>query len=223
LTDPAWNLPLLAGMGLAGALHCAGMCGGLALLAGGRRNPARLAAYFAGKTCGYVFIGAIAGSMGQAVLRWAPFGFGARALAVGAGLLLLLAGLESLGVLRMPGAGWIAAAMRPLAQLGGAGTTGSLLIGAANALLPCPMVYAFATLAAATASPAAGAATMLVLAITSALPLVLCSVAAGRFLRFRAVAAVLMLAMAAITLHRGFSPAHEHRVSPQATMHHHVH
>jgi hypothetical protein len=32
-----------------------------------------------------------------------------------------------------------------------------------------------------------------------------------------------MIAMAAVTLHRGFATAHEHTMSPQATMHHHVH
>jgi sulfite exporter TauE/SafE len=223
LIDPAWNWPVLFGMGMAGTLHCAGMCGGLAVLAGGARKPGRFAAYLAGKSSGYVFIGALAGAAGEAVLRAAPLGLGARALALAAGLLLLAAGLESLGVLRVPGAGWIARAARPIAQLGGAGASGALVMGAANALLPCPMVYASAAMAAATGSPVRGAATMLVLAVTSALPLTLCSVMAGRFLRFRAVAAVLMIAMAAVTLHRGFAAAHEHTMSPPATTHHHVH
>ena len=210
-------------MGLAGALHCAGMCGGLALLAGGGRRPARLAAYLAGKASTYVLIGAVAGAAGQAVLRAAPLGWGTRGLAIAAGLLLLVAGLESLGALRLPGLGPLAGAARAMAQLAGAGAGGALVMGAANGLLPCPMVYGFGAMAAMTGSPVWGAATMLVLGVTSALPLAVCSVAGGRLARFRILAGVLMLAMAALTLHRGFVPAGPHHMSPAAPMHHHLH
>ena len=47
--DPA-QLWMLGGMGLAGSLHCAGMCGPLAALAaGGRRAWLEFPLYLAGK------------------------------------------------------------------------------------------------------------------------------------------------------------------------------
>ena len=98
-------------------------------------------------------------------------------------------------------------------------------MGVANGFLPCPMVYAFAAMAAMTGSPLWGAATMLVLGITSALPLVLCSALGGRFARFRTVAAALMLVMAALTLHRGLMPSShaQHHMPAAAPQQHHHH
>jgi uncharacterized protein len=204
---------MLVATGAAGSLHCAGMCGGLAVLAGGVRRPARFLLYLAGKSTAYIFIGALAGALGETALRSAPLGWGTRALAVVTGALLLLAALDFLGIVRTPAAS-VAGFSRALATLAGSGPAGTLLLGAANGLLPCPMVYAFAAMAAMTASPIEGAAVMLVLAATSALPLALCSVLAGRFARFRTLTAVLMLLMAALTLYRGLSPG--------ALTHHHL-
>jgi uncharacterized protein len=200
------RLPMLLAMGLAGSLHCAGMCGGLAVLAGGARPRGRFLLYLAGKASAYVFLGALAGALGQTVLRTAPIGWGSRALAIVAGALLLLAGLETLGVWRVKAA-WLGALPRTVAELAAGGPSGALLMGAANGLLPCPLVYAFAAAAAVFASPVWGAAAMLVPAVTSALPLALCSLLGARLVRFRTVAALLMLAMAALTLYRGVSLA----------------
>ncbi len=197
------QFPMLVAMGLAGSLHCAGMCGGLAALA-----PGRLLTYLAGKAATYIGLGVVAGVLGDAVLRAAPFGWGARALAVCAALLLLFAALETVG--RTP---W--SARVPLDPLLSHFAPTPFLLGAANGLLPCPLVYAFAAVAAATASPVWGAAVMLVPAVTSALPLAMCSLLGRRFMRLRMPAAVLMFAMAAVTLYRALSPA--------ATAHHPFH
>jgi uncharacterized protein len=218
------TLPVLFAMGLAGALHCAGMCGALAALVGGARKPGRFVLYIAGKSWSYMVLGAVAGAAGQTVLKAVPLGWGTRLLAISAGVLLLLAGLESLGAFRALKFEWLAGLSRHIAGLAGAGASGVLLLGAANGLLPCPMVYAFAAMAAMTGSPVWGAATMLVLGLTSALPLAFCSALGGRFARFRTVAAVLMLAMAAIALKTGLFPrdhAH-HDLSPSPPAHHHV-
>jgi uncharacterized protein len=200
------HLPMLLAMGMAGTLHCAGMCGGLAVLAGGVRRPGRFLVYLAGKASAYVFLGALAGALGNAVLQSAPAAWGARVLAVAAALVLIMAGLQEAGI-RLGGrsAPWWSAP-RGLAWLAKAGPGGTLLLGAANGLLPCPMVYAFAAMAAMMASPVWGAAVMLLLAVIRAVPLALCSVLAGRFTRFRILPALLMLVMAAITLYRGLSP-----------------
>jgi len=200
------NLPLVFLMGISGSLHCAGMCGPLAALAGARGLPL----YLVGKTSTYVLLGALAGAFGETVLR---FGVGTRALALAAGALLLLTGLHSLGVLRdsMVGVGVFAPAARAVASLAGQGSAGKLVLGAANGFLPCPMTYAFAAMAAATASPFRGAATMLVLGITTALPLTISALAARRILQrvpLPLVSGALMLLAAALTIYRGFATAH---------------
>jgi sulfite exporter TauE/SafE len=212
--DPS-TLAMLLGMGLAGGLHCAAMCGPLALLA--TAGPARLASiilYVTGKTSSYILLGALAGALGGTVLRATPLGLGTRLLAWGAGLLLVVVALESLGILRkLPlGLGWITAAsgfLTSLAKEGGA--TSKLLLGSANGLLPCPMTYAFLALAAATGSPVEGAATMLVLGVTSALPLALCALVGHRLTglrRFPAVTGLVILAVGLLVVYRGFVPCH---------------
>ena len=212
--DPS-TLAMLFGMGLAGGLHCAAMCGPLALLA--TAGPARLVSlclYLTGKTSSYFLLGALAGALGETVLRAAPLGLGSRLLAWSSGLLLLLVALESLGILRkLPlGLGWLTAAsgfLTSLAKEGGA--MGKLLLGSANGLLPCPMTYGFLALADASGSPVRGAATMLVLGITSALPLALCALVGHRLTglkKFPAVTGLVILAVGLLVVYRGFAPWH---------------
>ena len=190
---------MLLAMGTAGMLHCAGMCGGLAALAG------RGLLYTAGRASAYLFLGTLAGALGEAVLRAAPLGAGARVLAVAGGLLLLAAGLEWLGLVRIPGLAAPARFAAAIAGLARGGPAGRLVVGFANGLLPCPMVYAFLAMAAATGSALGGAATLLVLAATSTVPLAFCSLVAGRFRAARHAAGLLMIVMAALTIYRGLS------------------
>lgn len=192
-------------MGITGSLHCAGMCGPLALLAGRRGLPL----YLVGKTSSYLLLGALAGALGHSMLG---IGAGARVLAIGAGGLLLLTGLHSLGVIRdsMVGVGVLAWAAGAIRSLAGQGHAGKLVLGTANGFLPCPMTYAFVAMAAATASPIQGAATMLVLGVTTALPLAITALAARRILRrvpFPLLTGALMLLAAAVTIYRGFAAA----------------
>jgi len=196
---------LLVAMALSGGLHCAGMCGPLAALTGNRWPG--LALYLAGKTSTYVFLGALAGSLGHSL---SGFRAGSQALAIVTGALLLAAGLNALGVWRdsLPGVGALARAARAAASLAAQGRAGKLLLGAANGLLPCPMTYAFVALAAATASPIQGAATMAVLGAVSALPLFAAhSLAAFARLRLPLWNGALLLVAAALTLYRGFAGA----------------
>jgi sulfite exporter TauE/SafE len=214
------TLPMLFAMALAAGLHCAGMCGGLAILATEARKGGRLLAlalYLSGKAFAYVFLGAIAGALGETIIKAAPLGIGSRALALGGGALLLVVGLELLGVTSgvTAGARWFAEVSNVLARLAGGGPAGILLLGSANGLLPCPLVYGFLGLAAATGSAIWGAATMLVLGITSAVPLVSCSLIGTRLatlrrLRIEILGGVLMLIMAVLTLYRGFAAGAHH-------------
>jgi len=204
------NYTLLLLMGISGSLHCAGMCGPLAALTGGRWPGLPL--YLFGKTTSYVLLGALAGALGQSVSGAAA---GARILALAAGVLLLVAGLNSLGVLRdsLVGVNLLARAARAIASLAGQGPAGALVLGTANGLLPCPMTYAFVAMAAATASPLQGGATMAILGVTTALPLAAAAIAAHRIallakLRLPLWSGALMLLAAALTIVRAFAGSH---------------
>ncbi len=205
------SLPVLLAMGFAGTPHCAAMCGGIAALATGSR-VGRLLAYLAGKTGIYLFLGTLVGAAGETLLKAAPFHAGSRVLAVCAGAVLFLAGLGSLRIVRLGESGFAwPSLVRPLARLAGEGAPGALIIGAANALLPCPITLSFLALAAGTGSPVWGAATLLVLALTSAALLAACGLLGYRLGRWRAfpartLAGALMLVMAAMTVYRGLSP-----------------
>ena len=211
MSDFLVSLPMLLAMGLAGMLHCAGMCGGLAVLATGSRRAGRLAAYLAGKTCVYVLLGSLAGAAGEVLVRAAPASAGSRVLALAGGLLFLLAGLDSLGFIRLgeSGLGWTVLS-RQFTRLAGDGSAGALLIGAANGLLPCPMTFAFLALAAATRSAIWGGATLGVLGAVTAAPLALCGLLGYRLARWRRfpakrVMGALLLVMAVLTVYRGLS------------------
>jgi sulfite exporter TauE/SafE len=199
---------MLAAMGVAGMLHCAGMCGGLAMVASCSRRSG-LILYLTGKASAYLLLGALAGALGELVMRSTPFGWGARILSVLMGVVLLILALESLGLVRIASSNprWFRALARTLSRLAGErGSAGSLLLGFANGFLPCPLTYGFVALAAASGSALWGAATLLVLAVASAAPLSACGLA-GRRLggRLPAFVGLVMLAMAAAAFYRALT------------------
>ncbi len=177
---------------------------------GGSTGRLGLMLYLGGKSCAYLFLGALAGAAGELVVRSAPFGVGSRILAITAGVLLFALGLESLGVVRFAPVKW-AWFSRFLAGLGDA----PLVLGFANGLLPCPLTYGFLAMAAATGSAIWGAGTLGVLALTSAVPLAVCALAGKRIgLRLPLFTGLLMIAMAVVTIYRGVI---------QTGAHHHMH
>jgi sulfite exporter TauE/SafE len=140
----------LAGLavGLAGSIHCAGMCGPI-LIAVNRHTmshatPIRMLVYHAARLSVYVALGAIAGYTGHSA---ASAGLG-RAIAIVSGVLLLLGSFgvaaskwaQPLSAAWSPLAIWVATAAmaasrrRPVA--------GHAVMGFANGLLPCGILYA---------------------------------------------------------------------------------
>lgn len=141
--------------GFLGSTHCIGMCGGFALAIGSLRP--RLAqtlplqfVYTMGRIATYAFIGALAGAGGARLATLFPLQSAQRALALAAGLIMLLAGISALGWLRFSG---IQAAFGTLLApfyrhfVVPRGPRGALLAGVFTGFLPCGLVYAFAALA----------------------------------------------------------------------------
>jgi sulfite exporter TauE/SafE len=136
-------------LGLAGSAHCAAMCGPLAALAA--PSGKRAVIYHAGRIGTYLALGTMAGIVG-ATAGWAGLG---HALSIGAAVLLLtLAAAEGWPhVLRLRWPGVVHATRRllaPVARLARPRSAASAAgLGALNGLLPCGLVYAATTSAAA--------------------------------------------------------------------------
>jgi hypothetical protein len=215
--------------GIAGSMHCVGMCGGFACaLAPDPRGRAatmrRHLLYNGGRVTTYAFLGAVAGSVGGELLG----GPAQRLLAIVSGALMVFIGLQFFG--------WFA---RPAARLeAGVGIVdvsglravlksprpaAPLAFGVLNGFLPCPLVYAFAAQAAASGGALPGLGVMLAFGLGT-FPAMLAVGGAGAWLRsgpeggarwrlqgVRAAGAFIVL-LGLITLARGLVPmaAHVH-------------
>ena len=132
-------------LGLAGSLHCAGMCGPLALAvpATGAGRPGFLAgrlAYNAGRVLTYILLGAVFGLAGRTlalvgVQRWVSLGAGGLMLAA----LLFSTRFGAVGPL-VSGVGWLKGVLGSLLRRRSVASVG--LLGLVNGLLPCGLVYA---------------------------------------------------------------------------------
>lgn len=226
-------------LGIAGSAHCVGMCGPLVLTFGRNllqpsraRQAAHAAAYHAGRLLMYVALALPAGLAGQAlVLR----GFG-RAVAIAAGLILLVAAFGP----RMFGGGKLAGragafcstcAARACSAAHGWSRThpvaGPFFTGAANGLIPCGLVYAAVTAAAAMGSSrdavvlmvGFGAGTVPALLAVS---LSAASIPAAWRPRLRRLTPIVLALTAALLLLRGVtssSTPHHHPSSPAVSHH----
>jgi len=222
-------------LGAVGSGHCLGMCGPLVLTIGriqappSRRAQAQYSLlYHAGRVLTYVALAVPAGLLGQALVL---HGFG-RALAIGAGLLLLTSAAGGVGA-RLPG--WLGSMGATAARHACAAANswraahpiaGPVAAGAANGLVPCGLVYAAVTAAAATGSTADALALMIgfgsgtvpaLVALSSSttlLPLAL-------RVRLRQLTPVVLALTAALLLIRGLaprasSPHHQHAAAAVA-------
>lgn len=222
---------------LTGSAHCVAMCGGfsLGLVRGGRAVSSlqAMTLYHAGKIFTYVFLGALAGTLGVAAQGNAGFVNGQRALALGAGVLLIVTGLQALRLVpalnllpRVTSALWVGPVMGSL--LGAVRNpllpAGPLYLGLVNGFLPCSLVYAFTLKAATAGSLAGGMVTMAAFGLGTVPALVALGLS-GVWLAPRVqrrlvfVSGVLVLILGAITIMRGlgyapgwplFHAAHRH-------------
>lgn len=179
-SDMPTMLPLMLAVlsaSLLGSLHCAGMCGGLMFFAlgsedgTGKRARTKLqCAYHGGRMLTYTLLGVGAGAIGQAINFGGSYLGLQRSAAVFAGVMMIGFGLITLARLRgiriahvkVPGpmrrgverAQRAAFTLTPIRR--------ALTIGLLTTLLPCGWLYAYAFIAAGTASPLWGGLVMIV-------------------------------------------------------------
>jgi uncharacterized protein len=219
--------------GFAGSLHCIGMCGGFACALGpdGRGAGAtslRHLLYNTGRLSTYCFLGGLAGALGQVIctalapgtqraapLLSASLDVGQRALAVAAGLLMIIMALSFFGlrgwhrVTSGFGSSTLVVSLRSL--LGRRGFATPLAFGVLNGFLPCPLVYAMIAQAASTFNVLSGCLTMAAFGLGT-FPAMLAMGGIGRLLaprwRQRGVrlAGSFILALGLVTLSRGIMP-----------------
>lgn len=151
-------------VGFLGSVHCAGMCGPIALaLPGGGRVGWELVVgrlvYNAGRVATYAALGVVVGAIGQ---RIALIGY-QQALSVALGILLVLTALMPSLLRRalpeVPGAGRFQQLVKEMlgSLFKNRSTASMFLIGVLNGFLPCGFVVA-ALAGAATAGSAVGGA-----------------------------------------------------------------
>jgi sulfite exporter TauE/SafE len=223
----AW--PVVAGaftLGLAGSVHCLGMCGGIAAAAGTRTQSAgsSVGAALAGLTfnlgriASYALLGLAVGAIVGAAISQVPVRPFAVALRALAGLLMffmglsLLTGKDLLSLERAGGRLW--GRLRPLTGRALA-LPPALRFGALGLLwgfLPCGLVYSALALSAASGSMLAGGVTMLAFGLGTLPAMLAVTLAGSAFTRrlsglwTRRVAGILMIVFAFWTAFGTFAP-----------------
>jgi uncharacterized protein len=223
--------------GIAGSFHCIGMCGGFACALGGdprgrSATTVRHALYNTGRLTTYCFLGGLAGGLGWSIYTCVGTGsqLGVpilsesldamqRALAVIAGLLMIIMALQFFGLRKLRrvtigfGGSTLATALRSL--LSARGHAAPLAFGVINGFLPCPLVYAMVAQAASTLDVLSGCLTMAAFGLGT-FPTMLVMGGLGRLLapRWRQhgvrLAGSFILALGLVTLGRGIVPMTAH-------------
>jgi len=157
--------------------HCIGMCGGIVIAYSTTKIDEQFSwfrqtlshlAYSAGRITTYAMFGIFFGLLGKS-LSFSLFTKGI--LFIGTGLLMILAGYLILGGGKLFNSAhfsiskysWFQTLFKKL--LGSKNIGSFYLLGLLNGLIPCGPVYAFAILAASTASPLMGAIVMIIFGI----------------------------------------------------------
>lgn len=218
--------------GLAGSLHCVGMCGPFALALGsGERRVWRSALYNLGRVGTLLGLGALSGTFGAVLVASGPAALAGRALALATGTFMLVIALETLGLASILGPRTAAIAQATVGRalavvLRSRSPAAPLAFGAFNAFLPCHLIYAFVAQAAATASAAEGTAVMAAFGLGT-VPAMLGLGLGGRLLSERlrrslgSAAGLLVLGFALLTIGRGLGLLPGHAAGGQHERSHH--
>jgi len=174
-------------MGMAGSLHCIGMCGPLALSlpVSHNNNLSRISGgliYNTGRILSYTSMGLIFGSMGNLIIaaRWQS------SLSIGLGIIILLYLLFPKKYFHFSTASTLGKPFvllrQQLGKLFQSKKLGSLLfIGVLNGFLPCGLVYLALTSSIISASPANGGMFMLFFGLGT-FPMMFATILMGNYL-----------------------------------------
>jgi hypothetical protein len=218
---PSGDLPLLFLASVLGSSHCVAMCGPYVAICaarlggGGPGSRAALRGLFlAGRITMYAAIGAIAGAFGQIGEAVSVRGGISGAVSVLAGIFAIAFALSTAGVLPGPERLIAAAGLDRLARAGAKEAfqappyASAALLGMVQGLLPCSLVYAAASRAAAAASAGRGALTMLVFGLGTVPAILLLAIGGGSvssLLRFRRLAPLFLGAIGLLLILRGLA------------------
>ena len=154
--------------GILGSGHCLGMCGSLVCgyfiraraAEDGRLNIAPYFAYHGARISVYGVVGLIAAALGAALVSTGQIGLAQGVLQILAGLIVILLGLELLGLsplkltVGFAPARWLRRQFAGAAQKGA--VRGASIAGLVNGLMPCSMTMAMAVKATTVPSVAEG-------------------------------------------------------------------
>lgn len=208
--------------GILGSGHCLGMCGALVCgyfirakqFAGGAAGALPYLAYHGARISVYGTIGLIAAALGAALVSTGKIGLAQGVLQIVAGLVVILLGIELLGLLPVSLTVGFAPARWLRQQFAGAAQKGMVhgaaIAGLVNGLMPCSMTMAMAVKA--TTAPSVPEGGLLLLAFgAGTLPsMLLASVLFGKLgPRIRGVlqkgAALFVIALGVSTLWQGIA------------------
>ncbi|MBI3901877.1 MAG: sulfite exporter TauE/SafE family protein [Nitrosomonadales bacterium] len=224
------GLLLMLGMGLLGSLHCLGMCGGLVCVLSMTRPQVwwtGLFGYQMGRVSTYVLFGLVAGLFGAALAGWGG-GLVLRGFAVLAGIMMVVFGLNLAGWLPDPLQRFTVAISQRIGLAGlarrfaqRASLSGWYVMGMANGLLPCGLVYAALGLALASGSVEAAMLKMALFGLGTIPAMLLAPVLVRRItpqLRGNAlrIAGVVMILLGMLTMLRDGSQ-HSHHATLSGT------
>jgi sulfite exporter TauE/SafE len=154
--------------GILGSGHCLGMCGGLVsgfFMKLGARGIWPYLAYHGARVGIYGVVGVIAAALGAVLVSTGRFGMMQGLLQIVAGLVVILLGLDLLGVSPVRNSfgfapvAWLRRQFMLATQKGP--VAGALIGGAINGLMPCSMTMAMAVQATTAPSVAEGGLLML--------------------------------------------------------------
>jgi sulfite exporter TauE/SafE len=218
---PPGDFGLLFLASLLGGAHCAGMCGPYVAICSARLGGSTAAGrallrglFLGGRVAAYVAIGALAGAFGEIIQAVSGRGGVSGLLSVVAGIFAILFALSTAGLFPAPERLLAAAGLDRLVRSGAREAFhappyfSAALLGGLQGLLPCALVYGAASRAAASASAASGALTMLVFGLGT-VPAILIFAVGGRalapLLRLRKAAALFLGAVGVLLLLRGLA------------------
>lgn len=167
---PAFDYSLVFAAGILGSAHCIGMCGGLVSAFFMRFSSEQSGilpylAYHGARIGIYILIGVIAAIIGTAFISTGMLGKGQSVLQIVAGLVVILLGLDMLGLLPRR----ITFGFLPLNKLRASfiaaaekgPVIGAMTGGAINGIMPCPLTLAIVIKAVTAPTPLEGGLLML--------------------------------------------------------------